>query len=526
LNDRTTPNGVSLAALHPPRSLILPLDADKPQADQPSTEKRGTSGPIFPVPFLTLFPSIMLPLFIGVMDQTIVATALPAIAASLGEVEQIAWVVVAYLIAVATIAPVYGRLGDTFGRKRMMFVAIAVTVAGSLVCASSASLGMLIGGRFLQGLGGGGLMGLSHALVGQSVPPRDRARYQGYFSTIMVSASTAGPVIGGFMTEHFGWRSIFLLNIPLCLAAALLLLRLASYRPPPQRFRFDFPGLLLLFLFVASLLIFVEQVRHMNEMDAVSVGGLLLLTLLSLILLFLREKRATSPLLPIPLLSNPNIWRLDLIALCHGGLFVSLISLLPIYLSAVRGFSPSDIGFTMLPMTGLVGFGSFLTGKLVARTGRTMIFPSLGLSTCAVLLVILAFVVNKLGIVGLGIYMGTLSFFLGGVMAAVQVTVLSEAGAMLGTTTATVQLSRSLGAAMGTAIASAVLFTAITLNGTEVSKDVLALLQGAGSLDTLGAGAAEIRNDVASAFSYVFLAVATFAALAAFFAWTVPHRRL
>jgi hypothetical protein len=134
--------------------------------------------------------------------------------------------------------------------------------------------------------------------------------------------------------------------------------------------------------------------------------------------------------------------------------------------------------------------------------------------------------VNKLSIVGLAIYMGTLSFFLGGVMAAVQVTVLSEAGAMLGTTTATVQLSRSLGAAMGTAVASAVLFTSMALNGTEVSKDVLALLQGAGSLDGLGAGAMEIRNDVAAAFSGVFLTIATFAGLAAYFAWTVPHRRL
>ncbi len=469
----------------------------------------------------------MLPLFIGVMDQTIVATALPAIAASLGELEQIAWVVVAYLIAVATAAPVYGRLGDAFGRKRMMFIAIAVTIAGSLACATSGSIEMLVAGRFLQGLGGGGLMGLSHALVGQSVPPRDRARFQGYFSTVMVTASVIGPVIGGVLTEHFGWRSIFLINIPLCLAAALLLLRLASYRPPPQPFRFDFPGLLLLFTFVASLLVLVEQVRHFFDMNLPLVAGLLFATLASLLLLYLREKRATTPLLPIPLLSNPNIWRLDLIALCHGGLFVALISLLPIYLSAVREFSPSDIGVMMLPMTGLVGFGSFLTGKLVSRTGRTMIFPSLGLTVCAILLVILAFVVNELSIIGLGFYMGALSFFLGGVMAAVQVTILSEAGPLLGTATATVQLSRSLGAAAGTAITSAVLFTTIAINGTEVSSDVLALLQGsAAAVGDLGAGAEAIRANVASAFAGVFLTIAAFAGLAAYFAWTVPHRRL
>jgi EmrB/QacA subfamily drug resistance transporter len=468
----------------------------------------------------------MLPMFVGIMDQTIVATALPAIAASLGEVDRIAWIVVSYLIATATIAPVYGRLGDAFGRRRMMFVALAVAIAGSTVSAVSNSIEMLIVGRLIQGLGGGGLLSLSHALIGQSVPPVDRARYQGFLATVAVMASVVGPVVGGFLTEHFGWRSIFLLNIPLCVLAMTLVLRLPQRSTPFERFRFDFPGLLLLAVFVSSLLIFVEEVKHLEA--TTYVVALAAVAIVSVALLYLREKKASNPLLPIPLLTKPNIWRCDLMALTHGGLFVAIISLLPLYLSAVRGLSASEIGLFMLPMTAMIGIGSSITGQLVARTGRTMIFPTVGLSVTTVVLVVLAYVINDLGIVGLSWFLGILSLFLGSVMAVVQVTILSEAGQYLGTATASIQLSRSLGAAAGTAIASAVLFAVIAMTGTEVSRELLALLQGSEeALASLSDGAeAVIRGNVATAFQAVFLTTAVYSAITLVLAWSMPRRTL
>ncbi|MBN8904127.1 MAG: MFS transporter, partial [Rhodospirillales bacterium] len=157
--------------------------------------------------FLAVFPSIMLPMFLAALDQTIVATALPAIAGSLGDVERISWVVVSYLIATTIAAPVYGRLGDAIGRKRMMFVALAVFVGASLLCAAAGSVLMLTAARLLQGLGGGGLMTLSQALIAESVPPRQRGRYQGYLSGMYATAATFGPVAGGWLTQQFGWRS-------------------------------------------------------------------------------------------------------------------------------------------------------------------------------------------------------------------------------------------------------------------------------------------------------------------------------
>ncbi len=169
--------------------------------------------------FLTVFPSIMLPMFLAIVDQTIVATALPAMAASLGGVERVSWVVVAYLVAGTIAAPVYGQLRDVYGGKRMMFVALGIFLASSLLCAASASMEMLAFARVLQGLGGGGLMTLSQALIGETIPPRERARYQGYLAGIMVTSSTFGPVAGGLLTHYFGWRSVFLVNLPLGIIA-------------------------------------------------------------------------------------------------------------------------------------------------------------------------------------------------------------------------------------------------------------------------------------------------------------------
>jgi MFS family permease len=172
--------------------------------------------------FLTVFPSIMLPMFMAALDQTIVATALPAIAGTLGDVERISWVVVSYLVANTIAAPVYGRLGDALGRKRLMFVALGVFIIASLLCAVAPSVLLLSLGRLLQGLGGGGLMTLSQALIAEAVPPRQRGRYQGYLSGMYASAATFGPVAGGWLTQQFGWQSVFLVNLPLGLVAAAL----------------------------------------------------------------------------------------------------------------------------------------------------------------------------------------------------------------------------------------------------------------------------------------------------------------
>ena len=300
--------------------------------------------------FLRVFPNLMLPMFLAVIDQTIVAAALPAIAADLGDVERVSWVVVAYLVATTIAAPVYGRLGDVFGRRRMMLVALAVFATACVLCSLATSVAALAAFRVLQGLGGGGLMTTAQALIGETVPPRERGRYQGYLATVVVTASMFGPVAGGLLSGTFGWRSIFVVNLPLALIAAVLALRLPARRAAPDAaFRFDVIGLALLTTFVVVTLGGLAQLTRPGQVGLWGVLGGVVLVLASVVLLVRHEKRTPSPLLPMGLLGRPAIWRADALAACHGAALVSLISYLPLYLTTVRGTTAAQTGLLLLP---------------------------------------------------------------------------------------------------------------------------------------------------------------------------------
>jgi EmrB/QacA subfamily drug resistance transporter len=479
--------------------------------------------------FLTVFPSIMLPMFLAVVDQTIVATALPAIAASLGGIERVSWVVVSYLVATTIAAPVYGQLRDVYGGRPMMFVALGIFLLASLMCAASTSIEMLACARILQGLGGGGLMTLSQALIGETVPPRERARYQGYLASIIVTSSTFGPVVGGLLTHHFGWRSVFLVNLPLGLIAALLTLRLEPRPGRDQPWAFDGPGLVLFVSFIVPVLLALEQAQRLSASNLpvlLVLGGI---GIASLVALILREKRAIYPLLPIHLLRQPTIWRSDALAACHGATLVSLVAFLPIYLRVLRGTSPSETGLLLLPLMFGIGAGSMATGRVVSRTGLTMIFPAVGLVVTTIFLVLLGLFAGRLGTYELGIYLFCTGLFMGTVMGVVQVTVQNAAGpGSLGSAAASVQLSRSIGAAVGTALVGTVLFATLSFRDPAAAPLFATLVQlGPGAIETLSPERqAVILAEVATAFRAAFLTVAAFAGIGALLAWTIPTRRL
>jgi EmrB/QacA subfamily drug resistance transporter len=479
--------------------------------------------------FFTVFPSIMIPMFLAMIDQTIVSTALPAVAADLGDVERVSWIVVSYLVATTIAAPVYGRLGDVFGRRRVMMVALGVFMAASVICALAPSVLVLSLARVLQGLGGGGLMTSSQALVGETVPPRERARYQGYLAAVAVCASSFGPVVGGFLTEHFGWRSVFLVNLPLGIVAVLLTLRLSQRQGSGAGFRFDFVGLAIFVVFVVSTLIGLERVQHFEAGSLPLIAGLAVLAVTAVFLLVRVERRAASPLLPLSLLRTPAIWRSDALAACHGGALVSLLTLMPIYLRVVRGTSASETGLLLLPLAAGIGLGAMVTGRLVSWTGRTAIFPSIGLIPVAALLVVLAIAAPLLSNTLLVMVFAILSLFMGTVMGVVQVTVQTAAGpAMIGSAAASVQFSRSIGAAFGTSVATAVLFSVLALSDPDAAHAFDALIQtGPGALQSWPAARqAVIVAEVTDAFRAAFLAVAVFATGALALAWSIPMRRL
>lgn len=479
--------------------------------------------------FLTVFPSIMLPMFLAVVDQTIVATALPAIAASLGGVERVSWVVVAYLFAGTVAAPVYGKLRDVYGGKRMMFVALGIFIAASLLCTAATSVEMLCFARILQGLGGGGLMTLTQSLIGEAVPPRERARYQGYLAGVMVTSSVFGPVAGGYLTHHFGWRSIFLVNLPLGLIALLLATRLQTRAVRNEPWRFDGMGVVLFIAFILPVLLALEQAQRMTASALPVFLVLLAIGLTALLLLLRQENRSPYPLFPMSLLRQPTIWRSDALAACHGAMLVSLVTFLPIYLRVLRDASPSETGFILLPLMFGIGSGSMATGRIVSRTGFTTIFPSVGLVLATVSLFILSFWAGSLGTWGLGVFLFCNGLFMGTVMGVVQVTVQSQAGiALLGSAAASVQLSRSIGAAFGTALVGSVLFAALALSDPEAPGMFAAMVQqGPAAIESVPpARKAALLSEIANAFTAAFLTITVFGAAGAALAWSIPTRRL
>ena len=479
--------------------------------------------------FLTVFPSIMLPMFLAVADQTIVATALPTIASDLGDIERASWVVVSYLIANTIAAPVYGRLGDTFGRRSMMIMALTIFMAGSVLCAISPSIEWLTAFRVLQGFGGGGLMTLSQALIGETIPPRERGRYQGYLAGISVSSSTFGPVAGGYLTQAFGWQSIFLVNVPLGIAAVVLVLRLASHPADRRRTTFDAPGLLLFIMFVSPVILALEQLQRMQASAVPLALGLLALGFGALGALIWQEGRSTSPLIPPRLFREPSIWRSDALAACHGAALVSLITFLPIYLRAVRGTAPAETGLMLLPLTFGIGVGSLITGQIVTRTGWTAVFPSWGLIAATLGLLALAFWTPHLSVGELPWAWGAIALCMGTVMGVVQLTVQSVAGPRrLGTGAAMVQFSRSVGAAFGTALVAAILFAILASTDHETASLFGTIIeQGPDAIATLApARQAAVHAEISDAFRAAFFTIAAFTGMGTLLAWTLPMRRV
>jgi EmrB/QacA subfamily drug resistance transporter len=470
----------------------------------------------------------MLPMFLAVVDQTIIATALPAIAASTGQFERASWVVVSYLIAATIAAPIYGRLGDAFGRRKLMFAALAVFIVASLLCAAATTIELLTAARVLQGLGGGGLMTLSQALVGEAIPPRERARYQGYLAAIAVCANTFGPVAGGYLTEHFGWQSIFLVNVPVGLGAVALTLRLPNPNVERVAWRADPGGLILFTVFVATTLLSLEQVQHV-ELSAMPLGaGLLAAGIVALVMLVWHENRSPSPLIPLGLLRQSAIWHSDALAACHGAALVALITFLPIYLQVVRGASPSEAGVLLVPLTIGIGTGSLVTGRLVNKTGLTTIYPIVGLALTTASLLVLAFWIAAFGPTALGVLLLLIGLFTGTVMGVVQVTVQSAAGRVrLGEAAASVQFSRSIGAAFGTALVATILFAFLAIRNPEAARIFATMVKHASATGAPPAAQpAAIQSDIALAFRVAFLTIAVFTTGGFFLALTNPLRRI
>lgn len=460
--------------------------------------------------FLALFTAVMLPMFLAAVDQTLLATATPTIASELGSLAETSWIAVGYLLAATVMAPLYGRMGDRFGRREALLAALLVFALGSLWCGVSGAMGTLVAGRVVQGLGGGGLMVLSQALIGELVPPRDRPRYQGYFAVVFTASSVGGPVLGGFVVHHGSWRWLFLANLPLCLLAAWRVWRLPKApRSAARDAPLDPGGLLLFVLTACSALLWLSLVGH--RFAALSPASLALAAtaLVGGWALWRQQQRHPNPFLPLDILRLPGVGWVCLSVVGFAGTMFALVFLLPIYLQVGQGASASSAGLQMLPLTAGIVAGSWLNGRLTLRLGETGRLPVFGLAAAALALLALALapalhLVTTLAMAVCGLGFGT-------VMPNAQLTTQMRAGReRLGAASSLLSLTRSLGASLGTAAFGGLAFALLRLGPAPAEG---APAEAVGQLSAAG---------TSGPFHIVFGALAAFVALGAWAASRMP----
>lgn len=408
--------------------------------------------------FLNLFAAVFVPMFMAAVDQTLLATATPAITASLGGLRDTSWIAVGYLLASATIVPVYGRLGDRRGRREVLLVALAVFTAGSAACAAAQSLPQLLAARVLQGLGGGGLMTLSQALIAELVPPRERARFQGYFALVFTAASISGPVVGGLVVSNASWRWLFIANLPLAAFAAWRLCRLPKgERHPPGERGADLPGHVLFAVSALSILFWLTSGGHRFDWSSLPSLALMLMGAAALAALWWHERRHPAPFLPVELLRQRELVLSVVVVALFAACLFAVVFFLPIYLQLAHGMSAQASGLLLLPVTAGMVTASTLSSRILAHTGRPRWIPVSGMSLAAGALLALSLAPPQPLFIGACGVAAGLGF--GCVMPTTQVTVQTFAGReRLGAVTALVALARSTGGAAGAALFGAVVF--------------------------------------------------------------------
>jgi EmrB/QacA subfamily drug resistance transporter len=418
---------------------------------------------------LLVFAGLMVTMLLASLDQTIFSTALPTIVGELNGVDHMLWVTTAYILASTIMLPVYGKLGDLIGRKGLFIGAIALFIAGSVVGGMAGDMTWLIVGRAIQGLGGGGLMILSNAIIADVVPARERGKYMGIMGGVFALSSVAGPLLGGWFTESIGWRWAFWMNIPLgllAIASAVVFLRLpkgAQGKP-----RLDWAGMGLLAIASTCLVLVTTWGGTTYDWNSGVIISLIAGTVVAAVAFVLVERRAAEPIMPLKLFKDRNFNLTTVAGLIIGIAMFGALAYLPTYLQMVTGSNATQAGLLMIPMMAALLVTSIISGQLVSKTGRYKWLPIAGTVIVAVALVLLSTMTPALPVWIICSYLAVMGIGLGMSM---QILILivqnSFPVSQVGTATASNNYFRQIGASLGSAIVGSLFVARLTELLTE-----------------------------------------------------------
>ncbi|MFC8126454.1 DHA2 family efflux MFS transporter permease subunit [Streptomyces sp. NPDC057302] len=480
--------------------------------------------------------ALLLGMLLAALDQTIVSTALPTIVSELGGMEHLSWVVTAYLLAATAATPLWGKLGDQYGRKKLFQLAIVIFLVSSALCGMAQNMPQLIGFRALQGIGGGGLMVLSMAIVGDIVSPRERGKYQGLFGAVFGATSVLGPLLGGLFTEHLSWRWVFYVNLPVGVVALVVIAAALHIPVRSTKHVIDYLGTFLIAA-VATCLVLVASLGGTTwDWGSPRIIGLAVLGVVLAAAFVSIERKAAEPVIPMKLFRVRTFTLSAIISFVVGFAMFGAMTYLPTFLQVVQGVTPTMSGVHMLPMVIGMLISSTVSGQIVSRTGRWKVFPVAGTGITALGLLLLHQLDENSGTGEMSAFFFVFGFGLGLVM---QVLVLIVQNAVpygdLGVATSGATFFRSIGASFGVAIFGTIFANRlVTKLSDAVAGQQLPPGVSADSLKADPRGIAELPAAVrpgvvhayASSITDVFLYAAPIALVAFVLAWFLREDKL
>ncbi|MEU1733355.1 MDR family MFS transporter [Streptosporangium sp. NPDC020145] len=493
---------------------------------------------------MVVLPGLMLAMVLAMLDNMIVGTAMPRIVGELGGLTHLSWVVTAYVLGTTVSTPIWGKIGDLYGRKNIFLASIVIFMIGSALCGMAGSemlggtadgMNQLIGFRALQGLGAGGLMVNAMAIIGDLVPPRERGQYQGIMAGVMALAMIAGPLVGGFITDNLNWRWAFYVNLPVGFVALALLavtLKLPRYR---TEHRIDWVGAVLLSVGITALVLITTWGGNDYDWNSPQIIGLAAGAVVSLALFIVVERRVVEPIMPLNVFRDRNFSLISVVGFLLGFAMFGAINFLPLFQQTVQGASATNSGLLLLPMMGAAMVVSLFVGRAITKTGKYKIYPVLGGVIMAVAMWLLSTQTVDTPSWRTGVYIAVLGLGMGFLM---QTTMLIAQNSVeqkdLGVASSASTFFRSIGGSFGVSLFGAIFTHQLTANLTSKLGEAGGKLASSGgqfnpaALHELPAGVRtgfleSLASSIGSVFTWAIL-FAVLVPLAAAFIKEIPLR--